>query len=244
MIGSDFTGAGSEFYRIFSIDTAFDRMAVDLYIALLVTELVTESNPDLLSHDIDAGNHLCNRVLYLNPCIHLHEVKVVVLVDQELNCSGAVIPYGFRSPYGRIPHCLTQSRGTHSRRCLFNYLLMTPLDRAIPLAQMDHIAMLVTKDLDLDMAGLFTVLLDIDLWISETGLGLGTCSRKSIRKRRRRVNYLHPPATAAGCSLYDYGKPDLFSYLDRFLDILNTFLGPGEDGDPFFYDSLPGADLV
>src|SRR6185369_5560134 len=121
---------------------------------------------------------------------------------------------------------------------------MTPLNRAILLTQMDHIAMFVAKNLDLDMTWLLAVLLDIDLGISKTCLGLGTGGSKSIGKSRRRVNYLHTPATAAGRSLDDYREPYLLRDLDGLLDILHPFLRAGKYGDPLFYDCLPGADLV
>jgi hypothetical protein len=45
---------------------------------------LARGDPELLLHEVEPGDHLGDRVLHLNPAVHLHEVKVAVLVDQEL----------------------------------------------------------------------------------------------------------------------------------------------------------------
>ena len=77
-------------------------------------------------------------------------------------------------------------------------LLMAPLQRAIALAQMHGAALAVAQHLDLDVARLLEILLDIDIAIAEGRLGLRLrrlrrhsrarlrCARPSCRGRRRR----------------------------------------------------------
>ena len=54
------------------------------------------------------------------------------------------------------PICVAQLRMLqhHRRRALLNHLLMTPLDGAFALAQMNHVAVMVAQDLDFDVARL------------------------------------------------------------------------------------------
>jgi hypothetical protein len=48
------------------------------------------------------------------------------------------------------------------------------LQRAVALAEMDGVALAVAENLDLDVARLLQVLLDVDGIVAEGGLGLGT----------------------------------------------------------------------
>src|SRR6185437_7552428 len=45
---------------------------------------------------------------------------------------------------------------------LLDHLLVAALDRAVALAQMDHVAVAVGQDLDLDVAGVVQVALEVD----------------------------------------------------------------------------------
>ena len=52
-----------------------------------------------------------------------------------------------------LAHALAQRGGDRGRRRFLDHLLMAALDRAIPLAEMDDVAVLVGEDLDFDVAG-------------------------------------------------------------------------------------------
>src|SRR6478736_1275847 len=52
-------------------------------------------------------------------------------------------------------------------------LLVTPLQGAIALAEMDGVAMAVTEHLNLNVAGALEIFLDVDRVIAKSGLGLG-----------------------------------------------------------------------
>jgi len=53
------------------------------------------------------------------------------------------------------------------RRRLLDQLLVTALDRAVALAEVDDVAVAVGEDLDLDVTGILEVALDIDGRIAE-----------------------------------------------------------------------------
>ena len=121
---------------------------------------------------------------------------------------------------------------TDGRRRLFDQLLMTSLDRAVTLAEMDHIAMLVAEDLDLDMTRLLTVFFDIDFRIAETGLGFGAGRGKGIGQSRRRVDNLHPAPPPPAVALMMTGKPISLATLTASFTSCTPSLVPGRIGTP------------
>ena len=61
------------------------------------------------------------------------------------------------------------------RRRLLDELLVTALDRAVALAEMDHRAVLVGEDLHLDVARILEVALDVDRVVGEIRLAFAAC---------------------------------------------------------------------
>ena len=85
MITINLTGRRGELEGVFGIDPAFDRMPRDLDIRLLITQLQTCCRTNLLTNDIDPGDHFGNRMLYLNSRIHLHEVIIMIRIEQKFH---------------------------------------------------------------------------------------------------------------------------------------------------------------
>ena len=52
---------------------------------------------------------------------------------------------------GLLPHLTAHFRRDQRRGRLFDHLLVAALDGALPLEKVDHVAMLVGKDLEFDM---------------------------------------------------------------------------------------------
>ena len=65
------------------VDAAFDRVASHRDVALLERQPFARRDSDLLLDHVDAGDHLGDRVLDLQPGIGLHEVEVSRLIHQE-----------------------------------------------------------------------------------------------------------------------------------------------------------------
>src|SRR6266702_922221 len=121
---------------------------------------------------------------------------------------------------------------------------MTALDGTVALPQVDDVAVVVPQDLDLHVARVFAVLLDIDFGVAEPGLRLRAGRGKGIRQGRRRMDDLHSPAAAAGGGLDNHREPDLLGDLDRLVDVFYPLLGAGEDRYLFLDHRLTRADLV
>ena len=57
------------------------------------------------------------------------------------------------------------------RRALLDHLLVAALDRALALAEVDHVAVMVAEDLDFDVAGALDQAFDVDFGAAEGALG-------------------------------------------------------------------------
>lgn len=119
---------------------------LELDILLRERQRVTLRDADLLLDQVDASNHLRNRVLHLDARVHLHEVKAALL-PQELNRSDTHITDRLGGGNCGVTHLLAHFWGERGGGRLFDELLVAPLDGAVALAKVDDVAVLVRNDL-------------------------------------------------------------------------------------------------
>ena len=74
--------------RVFRVDAAFDRPAVELDIGLLEGQLFAGGDADHLLDEVDAGDQLGDRMLDLQSRVHLEEEEGPVLAGHELDRAG------------------------------------------------------------------------------------------------------------------------------------------------------------
>src|SRR6185437_16339341 len=75
---------------VLGIDPALDRMTFEPHVLLADRERLAGRNAKLLLDEIDAGDHLGDRMLDLDARVHLHEVELArFLVEDELDGAGA-----------------------------------------------------------------------------------------------------------------------------------------------------------
>ena len=180
VVVQDFPGRRTESDRIFCIDAAFDGVAVKFHVALLDGEVGSSGNADLLENQVNVGDHLGHRMLDLNACVHLNEVEFAVLI-QEFDGADTEILDLAHCLGDRLADRLARAGIERGRGAFLPDLLVTPLQGAVALAEMDGISMAVTEHLNLDVAGALEIFLDIDCVIAERGLGLGAGGRKRGR---------------------------------------------------------------
>ena len=139
---------------------------------------------DLRPHEVDPGDHLGHRMLDLQAGIHLDEVELAVLV-QELDGAGARGSRAWPAPsVTRLPSVARVVLVEHGRGRLLDHLLMPALHRAVALAEMDAVAVVIGQDLQLDVARPIEVLLEIDAIVAEPGLGLAPGQLQPLEQRR------------------------------------------------------------
>ena len=83
-------GRGQEGVRVFRVDAALDRVALQHHVRLPDRQLVAGGDQQLLADQVDAGHQLGHRVLDLDACVHLDEIEAARLV-QELEGAGAAV---------------------------------------------------------------------------------------------------------------------------------------------------------
>src|SRR3989304_3984328 len=192
MVRGNPAGRWCERERVLRVDAALDRMAAQLDVALPDRELFAGGDANLLLDDVDAGDELGDRVLDLHARIHLDEVELVVLVE-ELERSGAAVV----DPLARLDAALTDAdalAGRDLRRWgLLDDLLMPALQRAIPLAEIERVAVGVGENLNLDMTRVLEKLLHVERGIAERRLRLGPGERHRGQQRRLGMHHAHAP---------------------------------------------------
>ena len=99
------------------------------------------------------------------------------LLDQ-IRLDDAVTP---DDPQGGLAHFTTQSLVDRRRRCLLDELLVAALDRAVPLAQVNRVALAIRQHLHLDVPHPLQLAFQVERAVSEGGLGfsrrVGECRR-------------------------------------------------------------------
>ena len=91
-VRGDLAGRGQEpAHGILRVDPALDRTPGEPHLALLDAERLSRRDPDSGCDDVDVGHEFGDRMLDLDPGIHLQEVKAPARVQQELDRPGALV---------------------------------------------------------------------------------------------------------------------------------------------------------
>ena len=109
-------------------------MAGKMHIFLPVGQLLSGSDPDLLLYQINAGHPFGYRVLYLDPGIHFHKIKIPVLFQQKFDRPRIFIMRSLCRFYGCLPHLFPQIFIKRRRRRFLDHFLVISLDGAVTLS--------------------------------------------------------------------------------------------------------------
>ena len=129
-------------------------------------------------YDIDTGNHLRNRVLYLQSRVHFNEIEFIVLV-QEFEGAGAAISNILTGLHTTLTNSIALFFSDSGGRRLLDYFLMPALHGAIALSKVDRISIIVSKDLNFDVSW------PLEKFLQINGLVAKACSRLRLCNRNR-----------------------------------------------------------
>jgi hypothetical protein len=113
-----------------------------------------------------------HRVLDLEPGVELEEEELAGGAQQELDRARVDVANRPGQGLGRDHQPLPQLRSDDRGRGFLDHLGVAALDRAVPLGQRPHRAVLVGDDLDLDVARVGEQRLAVDRAVAEGGLRL------------------------------------------------------------------------
>ena len=157
-------------------------MAGERHVTLLERQPLARRDADLLLDDVDAGDELGDRMLDLDAGVHFEEEEVALVVEQELEGAGVGVLHGARGVDDRAPQLAAHLLGDRHRRAFLEQLLMAALDRAFALAEVDHRAVVIAEHLELDVARVLDVLLDVDVADAEGGFRLALRGLERLRQ--------------------------------------------------------------
>src|SRR5713226_3712989 len=157
-------GGGQEVLRrVLSIHSTLDRRAALDDLLLAPAEPRAARHAELLDDQVEPGRLLGHGVLDLEPRVHLEEVGAPRGVHEELEGPGVHVADRLRPRDGGAREPLLHGGRQARRRRLLHELLVTALDRALALVQVEDRAGGVAEDLDLHVARALEVLLDVDV---------------------------------------------------------------------------------
>ena len=216
--------------RVLRVDPAFDGMAAGDDILLAKGQGLAGGNPDLLLDQVDAGDHLGDGVLDLDPRVDLDEVEPVLGIDQELAGAGVDIAHGpGQADRGLAKLCADLERQGGGGG-LLDQLLVPPLERAVAIPAVHDIAVGIGEDLNLDVARAVDELLEIDARVLECGPGLVARHLKRAAEVRLVAANPHALAPTSGGRLDQHGETDGPGEVEGLGIALDGALGPGHAG--------------
>ena len=186
----------------------------------------------LLAHEVDARDHLRDGVLDLDARVHLHEEVLAVGCEEPFDRPGGPVAGRARRIDGERPDAGPERSVDTGRGRLLDELLVTPLDRAVALAEVDDVVVGVREHLHLHVPRIDQIALRVHGGIAEVALALAGGRLEGALRVLRRVHHLHALATAARRGLDDQRVPDLVSEQQELAGVGERLDRSGDDGTP------------
>ncbi|EJW92250.1 choline dehydrogenase [gut metagenome] len=130
-------------------------MTTLIQVFLLQMQHLATCDTKLFLHQVDPYDFFRNGVFHLQTSIHFKEVEVAVLVHQEFDSTGTRIVHSLGCCDRLFTHFLPQFGSQERRRTFFHNLLVTALYRTFTFEQVNHIAVVVSQNLEFNMVRFF-----------------------------------------------------------------------------------------
>src|SRR5271168_3031688 len=141
MVISDDAGRRNVTLGILGVNAKLHRGAFELHLPLLERELLAHRHPNTFLDQVNPGDHLSHTVLDLDPRVHLDEVKLAAVCQQEFNRADVRVADDLGGAHGSLAHLLAQARRQNRAWRFLDHLLMAPLNRAVALAEVNRVAL-------------------------------------------------------------------------------------------------------
>src|SRR3954454_2240099 len=199
---------------VLGVDPELDRVAALRDVRLREPQRLARRDPDLRRDEVDAGQHLGDGMLDLDPPVDLDEVGVPVGVHEKLQ-RPVVLVAGrddrLDRPLGELPPGGLRHR---RRRALLEDLLVAALDGAVALPHVHAVPEPVDGDLDLDVAVVLEPSLEVQRVVAERRASLRSADRQPGREPPGRADHPHALAAPARRWLDEDRVPDPIRLLE------------------------------
>ena len=181
-------------------------------------------------------------MLHLDAGIHLHKVEMLsVAVQQKFHSACALVVDGLRRFHGSPAHLLPQLRRQAPGGGFLNELLVPALDGAVPVSQVDDVALAVRQDLKFNVPGFQHQLFQIHFIVSEAGVGLRFGGGVSVGQVFSAVAAADTPAAASGAGLQQNGIAHRLRHGQSVLHGEYRAIGAGGHRHPGGAHQVPGG---
>ena len=196
--------------RVLRVEAGLDGVAGEADIRLPDRERLPGGDAQLPGDDVDSRHELCHGVLDLQSGIHLEEVEGgrVGIRDEELHGPRTLVAHAAGDLAGGEPDALAGRVVEQGRGCLLDDLLVAALQRALPLAEVDHVPEPVGEHLHLDVSRSRHEPLEQQGVVAERGEGDPTRRREGSRELGLGVHDVHAFAPSPGRRLDEQGESD------------------------------------
>ena len=138
--------------RVLGIETRLDSVAAKRRDIFLRRKCDAARHFDLEPHEVEPRHALGHGMLDLEAGVYFQEKELSGRREQEFDGSGAAVANRFARGDGGRTDRLAQRRGQRGARRFLDDLLVSPLDRAFALVEMDDTTVCVAEDLHFDVA--------------------------------------------------------------------------------------------
>src|SRR5881396_603053 len=228
---------------VLGVDAAFNRMTTRTDVALIDAQGEPAGDAELLADDVDPGDHLGDRMLDLHASVHLEEVEAAVRPEQELDGAGIVVVDGAGQAERGASHLLPAGPVHGGRGCLLHELLAAAQQRALALAKMESVTVMIGEELDLDVTSAGEEGLEVDSPAAEHSLPEPGGGGVGALEPRRIVQDGHADPAAPGGRLEDDGIAELVGEAARVVQALDGFCAR-QQGHPRVGGDTPRRHLV
>src|SRR4029078_8039609 len=226
------------------VDSALNGMSVKSYVFLAKRQFLAGRDQYLRLDDVYPGDHLRDRVLHLNSGIHFDEEEFALFI-KELEGTCAAVPDFAAGVNAALPDAPPLLPRNKRRRGLLDYFLVPALHGAIPVTQIDSVAVFIGKDLYLDVTRSLEKLFHIYGGVAEGRFCFLSGHGYRVDQRSLGMYDTHAASAAAACSLDADRTNPLSGNLVYFRRLVRqrTFAA-WNDGDPCLDHRVFGAHLV
>ena len=183
-------------------------------------------------------------MLHLQAGVHFQKVKTLVLADHKFDCARALVLHRLSQQHGLLAHGFARGLADERTGRLFNHFLVAALNRALTLVQVNHVAMAVTDQLNLNMAWLFNEFFNEDTVVTKAVFGLITATGETLESFLVVEGDAQAFATAASAGFDHHRVANALCNLYRFLGGFDGIVDPRDAVDTSSTSQLLGLDLV
>ena len=193
---------------VLGVETTLNGVTGEGDLVLDETERSTGGDAQLQLDQVEAGDQLGDAVLDLQAGVDLQEVEVPGCVEKELGRAGVGIAGSAGETEGSGRHAAAQFGGQTGGGALLNDLLMTALDGAVTLAEVQRGAVGVGDDLHFDVAPADDRAFQEEGAVAEGGLGFPARGGERVRQCVGVIDDAHAPAAPTGGGFNHDGKSE------------------------------------